>query len=154
MTTKEIDKKYISATYGRFDVELVSGKGSTLYDENGKEYIDFGSGIGVTAFGIADDEWKNAVINQLNKLQHVSNLYYTAPCAELAQLLCEKTGMKKVFFSNSGAESNECAIKTARKYSYEKYGNERYEILTLQQSFHGRTITTLSATGQDAFHQF
>lgn len=152
MTTKEIDKKYISATYGRFDVELVSGKGSTLYDENGKEYIDFGSGIGVTAFGIADDEWKNAVINQLNKLQHVSNLYYTAPCAELAQLLCEKTGMKKVFFSNSGAEANEGAIKFARKYSFDKYGEGRSTIITLVNSFHGRTITTLAATGQDSFH--
>ena len=152
MTTKEIDKKYISATYGRFDVELVSGKGSTLYDENGKEYIDFGSGIGVTAFGIADDEWKNAVINQLNKLQHVSNLYYTAPCAELAQLLCDKTGMKKVFFSNSGAEANEGAIKFARKYSFDKYGEGRSTIITLVNSFHGRTITTLAATGQDSFH--
>lgn len=152
MTTKEIDKKYISATYGRFDVELVSGKGSTLYDENGKEYIDFGSGIGVTAFGIADDEWKNSVINQLNKLQHVSNLYYTAPCAELAQLLCEKTGMKKVFFSNSGAEANEGAIKFARKYSFDRYGEGRSTIITLVNSFHGRTITTLAATGQDSFH--
>jgi len=156
MTTKEIDKKYISATYGRFDVELVSGKGSTLYDENGKEYIDFGSGIGVTAFGIADDEWKNAVINQLNKLQHVSNLYYTAPCAELAQLLCEKTEMKKVFFSNSGAEANEGAIKFARKYSFDKYGPDsgRNKILCLGNSFHGRTVTTLSATGQDVFHNY
>ncbi len=152
MTTKEIDKKYVSATYGRFDVELVSGKGSTLYDENGKEYIDFGSGIGVTAFGISDDEWKIAVIDQLNKLQHVSNLYYTAPCAELAKLLCEKTGMKKVFFSNSGAEANEGAIKFARKYSFDKYGEGRSTIITLVNSFHGRTITTLAATGQDSFH--
>ena len=116
MNTKELDEKFVAPTYGRFNVELTKGKGSTLYDENGKEYIDFGSGIGVTAFGIADEEWKKAVINQLDKLQHTSNLYYTAPCAELAKLLCEKTGMKKVFFSNSGAEVNEGAIKYARKY--------------------------------------
>ena len=152
MNTKELDKEYIAPTYGRFNVALSKGKGSTLYDESGKEYIDFGSGIGVTAFGIADDEWKNAVIEQLDKLQHVSNLYYTAPCAELAQLLCEKTGMKKVFFSNSGAEANEGAIKYARKYSFDKYGEGRSTIITLVNSFHGRTITTLAATGQDSFH--
>lgn len=152
MDIKEIDKEYVAAAYSRFNVELVSGKGSTLYNEAGKEYIDFGSGIGVTSFGIADDEWKNAVIEQLNKLQHVSNLYYTAPCAELAKLLCEKTGMKKVFFSNSGAEANEGAIKFARKYSFDKYGEGRSTIITLVNSFHGRTITTLTATGQDSFH--
>lgn len=152
MDTKETDSKYVAHSYSRFNVELVSGKGSTLYDEAGKEYIDFGSGIGVTAFGIADDEWKNAVVNQLDKLQHTSNLYYTAPCAELAKLLCEKTGLKKVFFANSGAEANEGAIKFARKYSYEKYGEGRSTIITLENSFHGRTITTLSATGQDLFH--
>lgn len=152
MNTKEKDKKYVAPTYGRFNVELTSGKGSTLYDENSKEYIDFGSGIGVTAFGIADDEWKEAVIKQLNKVQHTSNLYYTAPCAELAELLCEKTGMKKVFFSNSGAEANEGAIKYARKYSFDKYGKGRSTIITLINSFHGRTVTTLAATGQDSFH--
>ena len=152
MNTKELDEKFVAPTYGRFNVELTKGKGSTLYDENGKEYIDFGSGIGVTAFGIADDEWKKAVINQLDKLQHTSNLYYTAPCAELAKLLCEKTGMKKVFFSNSGAEANEGAIKYARKYSFDKYGEGRSTIITLVNSFHGRTITTLAATGQDSFH--
>lgn len=152
MNTKEIDKEYIAPTYGRFNVELTKGKGSTLYDESGKEYIDFGSGIGVTAFGIADDEWKEAVIEQLDKLQHTSNLYYTAPCAELAKLLCEKTGMKKVFFSNSGAEANEGAIKYARKYSFDKYAEGRSTIITLINSFHGRTITTLAATGQDSFH--
>ncbi len=152
MNTKELDEKFVAPTYGRFNVELTKGKGSTLYDENGKEYIDFGSGIGVTAFGIADEEWKKAVINQLDKLQHTSNLYYTAPCAELAKLLCEKTGMKKVFFSNSGAEANECAIKIARKYSFDKYGEGRSTIITLVNSFHGRTITTLAATGQDSFH--
>lgn len=152
MNTKELDNEYIAHTYGRFDVVLRDGKGSTLYDENGKKYIDFGSGIGVTAFGIGDEEWKNAVEEQLDKLQHVSNLYYTAPCAELAKLLCEKSGMKKVFFANSGAEANEGAIKFARKYSFDKYGEGRSTIITLENSFHGRTITTLAATGQDSFH--
>lgn len=152
MNTKELDNEYVAHTYGRFDVALEKGKGSTLYDENGKEYIDFGSGIGVTAFGIADDEWKKAVMNQLDNLQHVSNLYYTSPCARLAKLLCDKTGMKKVFFSNSGAEANEGAIKFARKYSHDKYGDGRSTIITLVNSFHGRTITTLAATGQDVFH--
>lgn len=152
MNIKETDKEYVAAAYGRFDVALTSGKGSTLYDESGKKYIDFGSGIGVTAFGIADEEWKNAVTDQLGKLQHVSNLYYTAPCAELAKLLCEKSGMKKVFFGNSGAEANEGAIKFARKYSFDQYGEGRSTIITLVNSFHGRTITTLSATGQDSFH--
>lgn len=152
MNTKELDNEYVAHTYGRFDVALEKGKGSTLYDENGKEYIDFGSGIGVTAFGIADDEWKKAVMNQLDNLQHVSNLYYTSPCARLAKLLCDKTGMKKVFFSNSGAEANEGAIKFARKYSHGKYGDGRSTIITLLNSFHGRTITTLAATGQDVFH--
>ena len=153
MDTKALDNEYVAHAYGRFDVSLDRGKGSTIYDENGKEYIDFGSGIGVTAFGIADDEWKNAVINQLDKLQHVSNLYYTSPCARLAKLLCERSGMKKVFFSNSGAEANEGAIKFARKYSFDKYGEGRKTIITLLDSFHGRTITTLSATGQDVFHK-
>lgn len=152
MSTKELDKEYVAPTYGRFNVALAQGKGSTLYDENGKEYIDFGSGIGVTAFGIADDEWKKAVVEQLNKIQHTSNLYYTAPCAELAKLLCDKTGMKKVFFANSGCEANEGAIKYARKYSFDKYGEGRSTIITLVNSFHGRSITTLSATGQDSFH--
>lgn len=152
MNTKELDNEYVAHTYGRFDVALEKGKGSTLYDENGKEYIDFGSGIGVTAFGIADDEWKKAVTEQLDNLQHVSNLYYTSPCARLAKLLCDKTGMKKVFFSNSGAEANEGAIKFARKYSHDKYDDGRSTIITLVNSFHGRTITTLAATGQDVFH--
>ncbi len=152
MNTKELDNKYVAHAYGRFDVVLKEGKGSTLYDEDGKKYIDFGSGIGVTAFGIGDDEWKKAVEEQLDKLQHVSNLYYTSPCARLAKLLCEKSGMKKVFFANSGAEANEGAIKFARKYSFEKYGEGRSTIITLKDSFHGRTITTLAATGQDSFH--
>lgn len=151
MTTKELDKSYIAGTYARFDVTLSSGKGSTLYDENGKEYIDFGSGIAVNTFGICDDLWKEAIISQLDKIQHTSNLYYNEPSAELAKLLCEKTGMKKVFFSNSGAEANECAIKVARKYGTDK-NPEKNEIITLINSFHGRTITTLSATGQDTFH--
>ncbi|MBD8979612.1 MAG: aspartate aminotransferase family protein [Clostridiales bacterium] len=152
MNTKEKDNEFVSHAYGRFDVALSSGKGSTVWDENGKEYIDFGSGIGVTAFGIADEEWKSAVEAQLDKIQHASNLYYTKPCADLAMLLCEKTGMKKVFFANSGAEANEGMIKFARKYSFDKYGEGRKTIITLVNSFHGRTITTLSATGQDGFH--
>lgn len=152
MNTKEKDNEFVSHAYGRFDVALSSGKGSTVWDENGKEYIDFGSGIGVTAFGIADEEWKSAVEAQLDKIQHTSNLYYTKPCADLAMLLCEKTGMKKVFFANSGAEANEGMIKFARKYSFDKYGEGRKTIITLVNSFHGRMITTLSATGQDGFH--
>lgn len=152
MNTKELDNEYIAHSYGRFDVCLTKGKGSTLYDEQGKKYIDFGSGIGVSAFGICDDEWANAVSEQLNKVQHTSNLYYTEPCAVLAKMLCEKTGMKRVFFANSGAEANEGAIKFARKYSFDKYGEGRSTIITLIDSFHGRTITTLAATGQDMFH--
>ena len=152
MNTKELDNEYIAHSYGRFDVCLTKGKGSTLYDESGKKYIDFGSGIGVSAFGICDDEWVNAVSEQLNKVQHTSNLYYTEPCAVLAKMLCEKTGMKRVFFANSGAEANEGAIKFARKYSFDKYGEGRSTIITLIDSFHGRTITTLAATGQDMFH--
>ncbi|MBQ9516908.1 MAG: aspartate aminotransferase family protein [Eubacterium sp.] len=152
MNTKQLDNEYVAHSYGRFDVCLAKGKGAALYDEDGKKYIDFTSGIGVNALGIADDEWKAAVIEQLDKVQHTSNLYYTRPCAELAQLLCEKTGMKKVFFGNSGAEANECAIKFARKYSFDKYGEGRKTIITLCDSFHGRTITTLAATGQDEFH--
>ncbi len=147
------DKAYVANTYNRFSVEIVSGKGSIVFDANGKEYIDMGTGIGVTAFGIADDEWKNAVNTQLDKVQHMSNLYYTQPCADLAELLCQKTGMKKVFFANSGAEANECAIKTARKYAQDKKGKEYDTVITLKNSFHGRTITTLSATGQDKFHE-
>ena len=150
---KTIDKEYIANTYARFPVELVCGKGSLVYDETGKEYIDMGSGIGVTAFGIADDEWKAAVTEQLGKLQHMSNLYFTEPCAMLAKLLCEKTGMKKAFFCNSGAEANEGAIKAARKYAAEKKGPEYFTIVTLENSFHGRTLTTLAATGQAHYHE-
>ncbi len=150
---KALDNEYVAGTYGRFPIEIVSGKGSLVYDSNGKEYIDMGSGIGVTAFGLCDDEWAKATSEQIAKLQHMSNLYYTEPCAKLAQLLCEKTGFKKVFFGNSGAEANECAIKIARKYAAEKKGDDYYKIITLKNSFHGRTITTLSATGQDHFHK-
>lgn len=153
MTITQTDTEYVAGTYKRFPVELVKGKGSLLYDGNGKEYIDMGSGIGVTSFGIADDVWKKAVTEQIGKLQHTSNLYYTEPCAKLAKILCEKTGMKKVFFSNSGAESNECAIKVARKYAADHKGSDCYTIVTLKNSFHGRTLTTLAATGQDHYHE-
>ena len=149
--TKIIDKEYVANTYKRFPVEIVSGKGSYVFDENGKKYIDMGSGIGVTSFGLCDDVWQEAVKEQLSKVQHMSNLYYTQPCAELAELLCKKTGMKKVFFSNSGAESNECAIKVARKYAADKKGAEYSTIVTLVNSFHGRTLTTLSAPGQEHY---
>ena len=153
MNIMDMDKAYVAGTYKRFPVEIVSGKGSHAVDSNGKTYVDMGSGIGVTAFGYGDEAWKAAVCAQLDKVQHTSNLYYNAPCARLAKLLCEKTGMKKVFFSNSGAEANECAIKAARKYSAEKKGTDCYTIVTLQNSFHGRTLTTLAATGQDHFHE-
>ncbi|MBQ3373290.1 MAG: acetylornithine/succinylornithine family transaminase [Oscillospiraceae bacterium] len=153
MNLKEADKLYIANTYARFPVELVSGKGSLVYDETGKEYIDMGSGIGVNAFGIADDQWQEAVTAQLGKLQHMSNLYFTEPCVKLAELLCKKTGMKKVFFCNSGAEANEGMIKTARKYAAEHKGEEYFTIVTLVNSFHGRTITTLAATGQEHYHE-
>ncbi len=148
------DKQYVANTYKRFPVELVSGKGSKVYDTNGKEYIDMGSGIGVTAFGFADAEWTDAVSAQAAKLQHTSNLYYTEPCVKLAKTLCEKTRLKKVFFSNSGAEANECAVKVARKWAAENKGEDCYTIVTLQNSFHGRTITTLAATGQEHYHEF
>ncbi|MBR2989292.1 MAG: aspartate aminotransferase family protein [Clostridia bacterium] len=149
---KNIDKNFVANTYARFPVQIVSGKGSLCYDETGFEYIDLGTGIGVTAFGFCDDEWNRAVSEQLGKVQHTSNLYYTEPCAVLAQKLCQRTGFSKVFFANSGAEANECAIKVARKYGSQKSEN-CYNIVTLVNSFHGRTLTTLSATGQDKFHE-
>ncbi len=148
-----LDKTYIAGTYARFPVEIASGKGSLMYSPEGKRYIDMGSGIGVTAFGIADDVWQEAVTAQLGKVQHTSNLYYTEPCALLAEALCSRTGMKKVFFCNSGAEANECAIKAARKYAAEKKGPEHFTIVTLKNSFHGRTLTTLAATGQEHYHE-
>lgn len=148
-----LDKAYVANTYNRFPVEVVSGKGSQVYDTNGTRYIDMGSGIAVNSFGIADEAWMQAVTEQLGKVQHMSNLYYTQPCARLAELLCTRTGMKKVFFCNSGAEANECAIKVARKYAAEKKGAEYSTIVTLENSFHGRTLTTLAATGQAHYHE-
>ena len=153
MDIKTLDHQYVANTYKRFPVEIVSGHGSVVTDRDGKDYIDLGTGIAVNAFGMGDAQWQEAVIDQIHKFQHTSNLYYTEPCARLAQLLCEKTGMKKVFFSNSGAEANECAIKVARKYAAGKKGPDCYTILTLEHSFHGRTLTTLAATGQDEFHK-
>ena len=153
MNIFELDNEYIAHTYARFPLQLVSGNGSLVYDQQGKEYIDLGTGIAVNAFGVNDEPWKRAVTAQLDKIQHTSNLYYSEPCAKLAQMLCTRTGMKKVFFSNSGAEANECAIKAGRKYGEVKKGKEYYTIITLKNSFHGRTITTLSATGQDVFHE-
>ena len=152
MDIQKLDQTYIAGTYARFPVTIVKGKCSLVWDENGKEYIDLSTGIAVDIFGVADEQWMAAVTKQLGTLQHISNLYYTEPCAKLAQLLCEKTGMKKVFFGNSGAEANECAIKAARKWSEDKKGKEYSTIITLKNSFHGRTITTLAATGQDVFH--
>ncbi|MBO5936962.1 MAG: aspartate aminotransferase family protein [Clostridia bacterium] len=148
------DKQYVANTYGRFPVAIKEGKGALCKDFDGKEYIDFSSGIGVNSLGFCDEGWVSAVTKQLTILQHISNLYYTEPCVNTAKLLCEKTGMKKVFFSNSGAESNEGAIKCARKYSFMKYGEGRSKVITLINSFHGRTVTTLAATGQDVFHKY
>ncbi len=151
--TKELDKKYISGTYARFDIEIVSGSGSRVFDEKGKEYIDLGTGIAVNTFGLCDKDWICAVTEQLSKFQHTSNLYYSEPCAKLASLLSKKTGAKKVFFGNSGAEANECAIKIARKWAKDTKGEADYTVVTLKNSFHGRTITTIAATGQDIFHK-
>ena len=153
MNVKELDKNFVAQTYGRFPLTLVSGKGSRVVDDEGKEYIDMGTGIAVNTLGIADDEWIAAVTDQLGRIQHTSNLYFSEPCAALAQMLCDRTGMKKVFFSNSGAEANECAIKVARKWGEINKGAEYTTIITLKDSFHGRTITTLAATGQDVFHK-
>ena len=152
MSIIELDKQYVANTYNRFPVAIVRGKGAECWDADGKRYIDMGTGIGVTAFGYADEAWQTAVAAQLGEVQHTSNLYYTEPCAKLAQVLCERTGMSKVFFANSGAEANECAIKVARKYAADKKGAEYNVIVTLCNSFHGRTLTTLAATGQDHFH--
>lgn len=151
---KDDEHKNIMHTYGRFNVALVKGKGAKAWDESGKEYIDFTSGIGVNSLGYCDDGWTKAVSTQASTLQHISNLYYSPLQTELAKRLCNLTGFSKVFFCNSGAEANECAVKLARKYSFEKYGKERTEIVTLENSFHGRTITTLAATGQDVFHNY
>ena len=149
-----MDTAHIASTYRRFSVALECGEGATLTDTDGKQYVDFSSGIAVNIFGINDETWKNAVIAQLNKVQHTCNLYYTEPQVRLAELLCEKSGARKVFFANSGAEANECALKAARKYSFDKYGPDRYEIVTLENGFHGRTLATLAATGQEEFHKY
>ncbi len=153
MNTIALDNQYVAPTYKRFPVEIVSGKGSLVRDADGREYIDMGSGIAVTSFGIADDEWIAAVEKQIRSVQHMSNLYYTAPCALLAEALCRRTGMKKVFFGNSGAEANECAVKVARKWASEHKSPSCSTIVTLKNSFHGRTLTTLAATGQDHYHE-
>ena len=151
--TKSLDKTYVAPTYARFDLELTEGgHGATVTGSDGKTYLDFGTGIAVNTFGVSDPVWADAVARQARVLAHTSNLYYSAPCAELAALLCQRTGMRKVFFGNSGAEANECAIKVARKYGHDHYGPEHHKIVTLQNSFHGRTIATLAATGQDVFH--
>ena len=151
-----IDKfnSHVMGTYGRFDLVLESGENRTSIDENGKEYIDFGSGIGTNSLGFCDDTWVDAICSQAKKIQHTSNYYYTKVQADFATKLCEETGYSKVFFGNSGAEANECAIKLARKYSFDKYGKGRHTIITLANSFHGRTLATLSATGQDSFHNY
>ncbi|MBO5248941.1 MAG: acetylornithine/succinylornithine family transaminase [Clostridia bacterium] len=153
MNTFEKDGQYVAHTYARFPLQIVSGKGSVLVDSQGKEYIDLGTGIAVNTFGTADGEWIEAVTDQLKKFSHTSNLFYSSPCADLAEKLCQRTGMKRVFFSNSGAEANECAIKAARGFAAQKWGKDRHVIVTLNNSFHGRTITTLAATGQEVFHK-
>lgn len=153
MDIVSLDNTYVANTYARFPVHIVSGKGAHFTDVNGRDYIDLTSGIGVNSFGVADDTLTAAVTKQMGLFQHTSNLYYTAPCATLAEKLCKATGMKKVFFSNSGAEANETAIKAARKYAADKRGIQNPVIITLENSFHGRTHTTLAATGQAAFHE-
>lgn len=156
MSTIDKFNKHVMGTYGRYDVVMQKGSGRTAVDENGREYIDFGSGIGTNSLGYCNEEWADAVCEQVRSVQHTSNYYYTKVQADFADVLCEKTGYSKVFFGNSGAEANECAIKLARKYSFDKYGKdaERYNIITLVNSFHGRTLCTLSATGQDVFHNY
>ncbi|MDY4167030.1 MAG: acetylornithine transaminase [Fournierella sp.] len=150
---KQLDQSYVAHTYARFPVTLTGGQGALLTGDDGKQYIDMGSGIGVNAFGACDAQWLEAVTHQAAALQHTSNLYYTEPCAKLAAMLCQRTGMQEVFFSNSGAEANECAIKVARKYGAEQLGPEHFTVLTLKNSFHGRTLATLAATGQEVFHK-
>ncbi|MBP3853765.1 MAG: aminotransferase class III-fold pyridoxal phosphate-dependent enzyme, partial [Erysipelotrichaceae bacterium] len=149
---KELDQQYVAHTYARWPICVQSGQGCVLKDVEGKEYLDFTSGIGVSSLGYSHPAWVRAVSDQLQSLAHVSNLFYTQPMLKLAQSLCQRTGMKKVFFANSGAEANEGAIKTARKYANQKYQGKRDRILTLVNSFHGRTLATLSATGQESFH--
>lgn len=153
MDMKEKDQQYIMGTYGRNDLCIVKGKGATCFSPEGDSYIDFSSGIGVNSLGFANEEWVNAVTKQASQLQHISNLFYTEPCVELADMIIKRCTMKKIFFANSGAEANEGAIKTARKYSYKKYGLGRHEIITLVNSFHGRTMATITATGQEGYHK-
>lgn len=152
-TVEKMDK-YVMHTYGRYPLAMEEGKGATCHDEDGNEYIDFGSGIGTNSLGFSNDKWVDAVCKQVKHFQHTSNYYYSKSEADFAQKLCEITGMGSVFFGNSGAEANECAIKLARKYSFDKYGKGRGTIITLKNSFHGRTLATLAATGQDAFHNY
>ncbi len=154
MNTIEQFNKHVMPTYGRYDLVLEKGENRTATDENGKQYIDFGSGIGTNSLGFCNENWVNAVCGQVKAIQHTSNYYYTKVQADFAEKLCNVTGYSKVFFGNSGAEANECAIKLARKYSFDKYGKGRHNIITLVNSFHGRTLCTLSATGQDVFHNY
>lgn len=154
MSTIEQFNKYVMPSYGRYDLVLDSGSGRQAVDENGKEYIDFGSGIGTNSLGYCNENWVRAICDQANKIQHTSNYYYTKVQADFAKALCETAGYTDMFFGNSGAEANECAIKIARKYSFDKYGKGRSNIITLVNSFHGRTLCTLSATGQDVFHNY
>ena len=151
---KALDDQYVMHTYGRFPVDVDHGENATLYDALGRSYIDFSSGIGVNSIGCAHPRWTEAIMEQAMKLGHISNLFYTEPCARLAKVLCQRAGMSNVFFGNSGAEGNEGLIKLARKYSFDKYGPGRGTVITLKNSFHGRTVTTLAATGQDVFHQY
>ena len=153
-TLQQLENTYMAETFSRFPVAIERGEGATLFDTEGKRYVDFGSGIAVNIFGANDEKWKAAVIDQLSRIQHVSNYYYSEPQLDLAELLCFRTGAKRVFFANSGAEANECALKAARKYSFDKYGEGRKKIISLNGSFHGRTLFTLTATGQEAFHRF
>ena len=154
MDTIEQFNKYVMPSYGRYPLVMDSGEGEYAADENGKRYIDFGSGIGTNSLGYCDEDWVKAVCGQVGKLQHTSNYYYTKVQADFAKALCETAGYTNMFFGNSGAEANECAIKIARKYSFDKYGKGRHNIITLVNSFHGRTLCTLSATGQDVFHNY
>lgn len=152
--TIEEFNSHIMGSYGRYDLVLESGENETATDENGKQYIDFGSGIGTNSLGYCNADWVEAICTQAHKLQHSSNYYYTKIQSDFAKKLCEMTGYSKMFFGNSGAEANECAIKLARKYSFDKYGKGRHNIITLVNSFHGRTLATLSATGQESFHNY
>ncbi|MDR0571048.1 MAG: aspartate aminotransferase family protein [Clostridiales Family XIII bacterium] len=151
---KKKDNESVMRSYARYDVSIIEGKGAVCYDSSGKRHIDFTAGIGVNALGFCDPKWSAAVAAQASRLQHASNLFYTEPCATLAGRLTERTGLAKVFFANSGAEANECAIKAARKHSFDKYGGGRHGIITLENSFHGRTMATITATGQDSFHKY